>query len=92
MPQVFKIGSYLIYFWTNEGKPVEPVHIHVTCGVPCENDTKIWITKAGGTIVAHNKSQIPAKKLTYIEKIIVSRKTEIIEKWKDYFGDLHFYC
>lgn len=29
MPQVFKIGSYWVYFWTNENKPLEPVHIHI---------------------------------------------------------------
>ena len=92
MPQIFRIDSYWVYFWSNENKPLEPIHVHVAEGRPIEDATKIWITKAGGTIVAHNKSQIPSKKLTYIEKIIVSRKTEIIEKWKDYFGDLHFYC
>ena len=28
MPQIFKIGSYVIYFWSNENTPLEPVHIH----------------------------------------------------------------
>lgn len=23
MPQIFKIGSYTVYFWSNEGKPLE---------------------------------------------------------------------
>lgn len=32
MPQVFKVGSYWIYFWANEGKPNEPVHVHVSEG------------------------------------------------------------
>lgn len=34
MPQVFKIGSYTVYFWMNEGKPLEPVHVHVAQGFP----------------------------------------------------------
>ena len=29
MPQVFKLGSYWVYFWTNEGKPLEPIHVHI---------------------------------------------------------------
>lgn len=29
MPQVFKIGPYWVYFWTNENKPLEPIHVHV---------------------------------------------------------------
>ena len=34
MPQIFKIGSYWIYFWTNENKPLEPIHVHVSQGSP----------------------------------------------------------
>ena len=29
MPRIFRFGEYWIYFWTNENKPLEPVHIHV---------------------------------------------------------------
>ena len=29
MPQVFKVGSYWVYFWANENEPLEPIHVHV---------------------------------------------------------------
>ena len=45
MPQVFKIGSYWVYFWANENKPLEPVHVHISKGKPTANATKFWITK-----------------------------------------------
>lgn len=45
MPQIFKIGSYLVYFWVNEGKPLEPIHVHVSKGIPSSSATKLWITK-----------------------------------------------
>ena len=32
MPQVFKVGSYWVYFWANENDPLEPVHVHVCQG------------------------------------------------------------
>ena len=44
MPQVFKIGAYWVYFWSNENDPLEPVHVHVSEGKPTKNATKIWIT------------------------------------------------
>ena len=47
MPQIFRIGSYLIYFWADENDPLEPIHVHVSRGVPSGNSTKIWITKSG---------------------------------------------
>ena len=34
MPQIFRFGAYWIYFWTNECKPLEPVHVHVSKGSP----------------------------------------------------------
>ena len=47
MPRVFKIGSYVIYFWMNENDPLEPVHVHVCEGIPSPTATKIWITQNG---------------------------------------------
>lgn len=41
MPQVFKIGSYWVYFWADEQSPLEPVHVHVCLGRPGKNATKI---------------------------------------------------
>ena len=59
MPQVFKVGSYWVYFWANENEPLEPIHVHVAQGAPNSNATKIWITKAGGCYLCNNNSQIP---------------------------------
>lgn len=42
MPQIFKVGSYWIYFWSNENKPIEPVHVHISEGRPVTNASKIW--------------------------------------------------
>ena len=28
MPQILSIGPYSIYFWSNEGDPLEPIHVH----------------------------------------------------------------
>ncbi len=44
MPQIFKFGGYIIFFWSNENKPTEPIHVHVVKHNPRANSTKIWIT------------------------------------------------
>ena len=92
MPQVFKIGSYWVYFWTDEGKPLEPVHVHVSQGAPHKNATKIWITRAGKSYLCHNNSRIPTHVLRNIMDILESRSSEIINKWEKYFGYADFYC
>ena len=40
MPQIFKFGSYWVYFWTNENKPLEPIHVHISSGKDLDN--KEW--------------------------------------------------
>ena len=92
MPQVFKIGTYLVFLWFAEGVPLEPIHIHVCEGVPNQNATKIWITKSKKAFICHNKSKIPSHKLNIIMKVIEARADEIIEKWKEYFGQISYYC
>jgi len=41
MPQIFKVGAYIVYFWLNVGDPLEPVHVHIKEGVPSGNATKV---------------------------------------------------
>ena len=80
MPQIFKIGAYWVYFWTNESMPLEPVHVHVSMGSPVENATKIWITRHGKCLLCHNRSNIPAHTLLNIMAIIEARSDEVIQK------------
>lgn len=90
MPQVFKIGSYWIYFWTNENEPLEPVHVHISEGKPTINSTKVWITSAGKCYLANNNSQIPPRILNNIMRIIEARSEEVVQKWKEYFGEVSY--
>ena len=92
MPQVFKIGSFWVYFWTNENKPLEPIHVHISEGKPVQNATKVWITEAGKTLLANNNSNIPAVTLRNIMRILETRSNEIISKWEKYFGEIKYYC
>lgn len=92
MPQIFRIGPYLIYFWTNEGVPLEPVHVHISEGIPSSNATKVWITKTGKCLLANNNSKIPTKTLRVVLSILEARSCEIIEKWGDYFGQPKYFC
>ncbi|MBQ1509284.1 MAG: DUF4160 domain-containing protein [Selenomonadaceae bacterium] len=92
MPQIFRIGSYWIYFWTNESDPLEPIHVHIAEGKPTANATKVWITSTGKCLLCHNKSQIPNVALRNMMRIIEARSDEVIQKWKAYFGKVMFYC
>ncbi len=92
MPQIFRMGEYWIYFWTNENKPLEPVHVHVAKGSPTSNSTKIWITSAGKCLLCNNNSHIPTHTLRNIMRMIEARNGDVISKWLDYFGEIRYFC
>ena len=89
MPQVFKIWGYTVYFWANEGKPTEPLHVHISKGVPTENGTKIWITSTGKCICP-KKTSIPQITLNRIIKVIEARSEYIKQKWLEQFGEITY--
>lgn len=92
MPQIFRIGSYWVYFWANENKPLEPIHVHIAEGKPVENATKIWITQCGKCMMCNNVSNIPDKKLKLIIRMIEANSDEVISKWKEFFGEIRYFC
>lgn len=90
MPRLFKIGTYIVFFWSNENEPLEPVHVHVCEGAPRENATKIWITRAGKCVLASRRTEIDSFVLRNLMRIIEARSLEVIMKWKDFFGSADF--
>ena len=92
MPKIFTIKGYIVYFWSNENDPLEPVHVHVAEGSPQPNATKIWLTRTGKCLLANNNSDIPAKTLRNIMRIIESQHQIVFQKWIQYFEQIQFYC
>lgn len=92
MPQIFRIGSYIVYFWSNENKPLEPVHVHISEGQATANATKVWITSSGKTLLCNNASKIPTKDLKNIMRIIEANSTEILNKWYSHFKEISYFC
>ena len=92
MPSLFRLFGYVIFFWSNEGAPLEPVHVHVAKGVPKCQCNKDLDSEAGGCIVANNNSKIPARTLSAIVDVLESRSSYIVAQWNDVFGESKFYC
>jgi len=92
LPNIFKMSGYTIFFWSNENG--EPIHVHVCKGTPTATATKIWLTSAGGCVVANNKSRIPQKELNQLLEAISAHYFMICRKWKEYFfvDEVKFYC
>ena len=92
MPQDFRVGAYLVYYCSDEGHPLEPIHVHVAQGAPHENATKVWITSRGHCPLADNRSEVPARQLRIIMRTIEAQHREVEEQWFQYFGEIRYYC
>ena len=92
MPQLLRIGPYILYFWSNESEPLEPVHVHIAEGKATSNATKIWITSSGKALICNNNSRIPERILGRLLRIIEANSAEFVQKWEDHFGETSYYC
>lgn len=92
MPQILRIGPYIVYFWSNESDPLEPVHVHIAEGRATSNATKLWITRTGKVVLCNNNSKIPSRVLTKVIRVIEANSADIIEKWLSCFEEIRYFC
>ncbi|HVQ09602.1 MAG TPA: DUF4160 domain-containing protein [Allosphingosinicella sp.] len=80
MPLVFRWNGYRFHFFSNEGDPPKPVHIHVfKDGI----DAKFWLHPEVN--VAYNKG-FDARTLSKLSQIVEERSNEIERAWDEHFS------
>lgn len=80
MPSVFRWKGFRFHFFSNEGNPREPLHIHVE---KADADAKFWLFP--NVEVAYNRG-FDARTLRLLGRVVEERRDEIAEVWNDYFG------
>lgn len=80
MPVVFRYKGYRFFFYSNEGMPREPVHVHVRTG---SSEAKLWLGPA-----VHVASSVGFDATTLRELVDVANGNRaLIERaWHEYFG------
>jgi len=81
MPKVFEKNGYKFFFYSNEGNPREPLHVHIKKG---ENNAKFWINPE---ISMNENYGFSSKELNWIEEEINANKKEIEDTWYDFFNE-----
>ncbi len=80
MPTIFRYDGYRFFFYSNEGDPREPMHVHVM-KAGCE--AKFWMRPA--VVVAANRG-FDAPTLRLLATVIEDRRTLIERVWGERFG------
>ncbi|MDX5362794.1 MAG: DUF4160 domain-containing protein [Pseudazoarcus pumilus] len=80
MPVIFRYRGFRFFFYSNEGNPREPVHVHVR---GAEGEAKIWLQPA---VTVANSEGFDARTLAELVRV-VENNTELIERsWHEYFA------
>lgn len=80
MPVVFRSNGMRFHFFSNEGGPREPLHIHVQ---RADCLAKIWLHP--GIAIADNYG-FSAGELRVILEQVALHATDIERVWNEYFG------
>ena len=79
MPKVFEVYGYKFFFFSNEGSPLEPCHIHVRKN---GNLAKFWIKE--NAELADNIG-FSSTELKNIQEILNEKKLLVEEAWTEFF-------
>ncbi len=81
MPAVFRHKGFRYGFYSNEGDPREPPHVHVSKG---DADAKFWLLPR--IELAYNRGHSPAV-LRELTDVVTSRQRLLLEAWNEFFSE-----
>lgn len=91
MPTINSYLGYNIYIWTNEGNPVEPIHVHVWYTYVRHAD-KFWLTKDGRVLPSSKNKMLSkrdaAKIISYLSDTDIQES--IKAEWVRCFGEIDY--
>ena len=80
MPVVFRHKGYRFFFYSNEGDPREPLHIHVRRGSAV---AKLWLAPMPQVAESYGMA---AHELRELLDVAVDHAKEIERYWHEHFG------
>ncbi len=80
MPTLFRQDGIRAFFYSNEGAPREPPHVHVMAG---NAEAKFWLRPE---VALATSTGFDARMLRRAKNLIEARREAIERAWHDYFG------
>lgn len=82
MPTIHREAGYRFFFYSNEGKPREPPHVHVE---RADGDAKFWIGEDPPRLADSNG--FSARELLAISGIVGRERARMEVRWYEHFSD-----
>ncbi len=81
MPVVLRYKGFRFFFYSNEGNPREPIHVHVRSG--SGGEAKLWLRPQ---VQVATSSGLDAAVLRELADVAQANRLLIEGAWNDYFG------
>lgn len=79
MPVILRWKGYRFFFFSNEGDPLEPAHVHVRKG---EAIAKYWLEPSVNLVESFGFS---ARELRQLHEVVEENQGSFREKWHEFF-------
>ncbi len=80
MPTIFRYDGFKFFFYSNEGDPRGPVHVHV---MKAGAEAKFWLHTE---VTMARSAGFDAQTLRRLERIVTEKRALIEGVWDEYFG------
>ena len=80
MPVILRYKGYNIFFFSNEGDPREPVHVHVR---KADASAKFWVLPQVGVAESYG---LNSQELSELAELISDNQQLIERTWHEFFG------
>ena len=80
MPTVLRIGAFRFFFFSNEGNPRAPLHVHVRSG---GSEAKFWLEPQARVATSYG---FDAATLRELAAVAQTNSEQITKAWHEYFG------
>ncbi|MDD4892010.1 MAG: DUF4160 domain-containing protein [Phycisphaerae bacterium] len=78
MPTIYRWKGYRFFFFSNEGSPPEPPHVHIRHG---ERRAKFWLVPE---VALANAWRMNASELSDLEKIVQDKREDFERAWHEH--------
>jgi hypothetical protein len=80
MPVVFRYKGVRFFFYSNEGNPREPPHIHA---LQADGEAKFWLRP---DVVVADSFGFDRRTLTELVEVVLENRDLIERRWHEYFS------
>ncbi|MFN3818125.1 DUF4160 domain-containing protein [Blastomonas sp.] len=80
MPTVLRDRGFRYFFYSDEGSPLEPCHIHVSYG---DGEAKFWVGE--DVTVAYNRG-LNRRDLAFAMMVVRAKRSQFERAWYGYFN------